>query len=105
MNREQRILSLSEICPSVWVSPWLLASNKDILKEYNITHIVNASKLENSFPEEFVYLKLEIEDEEDENISKYFTKTSRFIHNAVLNRGKVLIHCFAQSRRLQVPLR
>lgn len=99
MNREQRVLSLSQVCPSVWVGPWFIANNKEILLKYKINHIVNASGLENSFPNDFTYLKIDIEDDPEEDISRYFTKTSRFIQNAVLKGGTVLIHCIAGLSR------
>jgi protein-tyrosine phosphatase len=90
---------MDEIIPNLYISDWISANNKDLLLYKNITHIVNVSQVPNSFPELFIYLKVDIEDDDDENIDKYFTKVSRFINNAILKGGYVLVHCIAGISR------
>jgi protein-tyrosine phosphatase len=99
LDRNNRVLQLSEIIHNIYIGPWYLVQKKEILLEHGITHIVNVSELKNSFPYDFIYLKIDFPDDEETNISQYFTKVSRFIHNAYLNRGKILIHCFAGLSR------
>lgn len=88
----------NEIIKGVYISNYVFASNLDMLKQLNITHIVNCSQLNNLFPDVFKYLKIDINDDINEDISQYFHKTSKFIKNA-LNKGNVLIHCIAGKSR------
>ena len=57
---------------------------KDLLKEVNVTHILNCSKHSACiFPNNFDYLELNIDDmKEDEDITKYFEISFRFIKNS-----------------------
>jgi protein-tyrosine phosphatase len=90
---------LSEIIPSLYVGPWALAREKETLQKYGITHIVNASQIPGRFTEDFNYLTVNIEDDEKVDINQHFTKVSRFINNAIMEGGKVLVHCLAGMSR------
>lgn len=90
---------IHEIIPSVYVSQLTVAQNKKILKKYGITHIVNLSQHPNCFPNSFTYLTIDIPDSIDVDISRHFKHSSNFIHDAIKNNGKVLIHCYAGLSR------
>lgn len=76
-----------------------IATNKSQLEKHKITHIVNASHRPNKYPDDFTYLTIDINDEPDVDINRFFTRTSRFIHTAILGGGVVLVHCvFGVSR-------
>eukprot|EP01080_Neovahlkampfia_damariscottae_P007910 gene7910-12378_t len=70
------------------------AENEYFLQESKITHILNlAEELKNYFPEKYKYKKLDLEDNEECDISKYFEETNEFIQEAYENNGKILVHC------------
>ena len=58
-----------------------------------------ASLFGNKFPEHFSYLKIEIEDSEDEEIKKQFYGVFKFVENTLTFGGRVLIHCNAGVSR------
>eukprot|EP01084_Bolivina_argentea_P068507 124709_1 len=66
-----------------------------VLNYLNITHIVDVTKTK--FPvvtDEIKILKIPLEDENNENIDKYFDEAIFFIDNALLNDTNcVFIHC------------
>lgn len=86
------------IIDNLYIGSYANASDPTIINT-NITHIVNASHLNNCFPDSFNYLRIDIDDDEEEDISRYFSKTSRFIHNAILKKGTVFVHCVAGKSR------
>ena len=74
----------------------------------NISHIINVSDtLENYFENEldfqggtrFKYLKISIPDSPKIIITDYFPTAFKFIEDAIINEGKVLVHCFAGKSR------
>lgn len=87
------------IIDNLYLGSYQDASNIEYLTTNNITHIVNASQLSNRYPEKIIYHTIDIDDDKDANIDKYFTECSRFIHNIILTNGKVLVHCFAGKSR------
>ena len=89
----------TEIINGLYISGYRSAFDDKLLKELGITHIINCSGLRNAFPEQFQYLRIDISDDKDEDIKKYFNKSAKFITNAFVNRGKVLVHCVAGKSR------
>ena len=86
-----------EIIDRLYLSNYAFAKNNDIC-ELGITHIINLSQIPNKHLVES--LEININDIEDENISKYFRKTSVFIYNALENpNNKVLVYCLAGISR------
>jgi protein-tyrosine phosphatase len=68
------------------------AANLSLLREHQITHIVNcAIHLEDPFPEEFTYLSLALEDP-DERFGEVIPESNLFIDRG-RERGRVLVHC------------
>lgn len=68
-----------------------------MLKNYNIGRvIVCGSELDCPFRNDIEYLSLNIEDDDEENISIYFEDTITFIEQSLSN---VLVHCYAGVSR------
>ena len=86
---------ISEMAPGVFVAGELVAKNKDLLKEYQITHIINCAGnvLDNFFPDEFKYKKFYLKDSSTSNAECLFYPVIFFIEEALEAGGKVLIHC------------
>lgn len=93
-------MDVDEIVPGVYISGCGPAANEEILKRLQITHVVNmASLFRNKFPESFSYLKINIEDTEDEPIQTHFSTVFRFIDSSLTLEGRTLIHCNAGVSR------
>ena len=90
---------VNEVVSNVYISSYTEAFDDTLLKKIGITHIINLSELGNMFPNDFVYYKIDIDDIETENISKYFDNTNKFIENALFHDDKVLVHCYAGISR------
>jgi predicted protein tyrosine phosphatase len=99
------------------------AYNLDSMKEYNITHIINATRrVKCKYIDEFKYLQIEVNDNNNENISQHFNQCFDFINNAIefnnnnnnnnneisinnndinkeIKNPKILIHCYAGKSR------
>lgn len=75
----------------IFLSDWEAAAKLDILEELGIKKVIslgNREELEKYvYHEGIEYLKIEIEDEENENISQHFEITNKFIDN------ETLVHC------------
>lgn len=100
MNKIDKTKEISIIIPNkLYLTCWDRARDINVLKEMKITHLINVSQLKNSFPDEFIYLKIDINDDEKSNIKQYFSRVNRFIYNAILKGGIVMIYCFAGTSR------
>ncbi len=67
------------------------AYRKEKLKEFNITNILIVGLyLYKFFPDDFIYKQIEIRDEEDEDILRYFIPSIFFINQS---KGSCLVHC------------
>lgn len=77
-----------------------VACNKDVLKSFNVTHILIVAKsLEPAYPNDFVYKKIEVLDSPDTNLEQHFDECFNFIDEAKRQGGGVLVHCFAGRSR------
>ena len=97
---------INEIIPYLYISNWYTSNNIDIIKQFNIKavitvetrqkpkHIIDFYKLNNI---DFMYIN--IEDNSNANISKYFDITYDFINKHLLNNHNVLVHCYAGISR------
>ena len=67
------------------------AYRKEKLKELNVTNILIVGLyLYKFFPDDFIYKQIEIRDEEDEDILRYFIPSIIFINES---KGSCLVHC------------
>lgn len=91
--------TLCEIVPHLFISSYEVAQNKELLVDSGITHVVNASGLGNPHIDCFEYMSIAIDDDESTDISKHFPKCCRFICDALVRKGKVLVNCYAGISR------
>lgn len=90
----------SKITDHIYLGGFLCSEYEHNLKELGITHILVASStLEIHFPEKFEYLRLNLVDDDEENIIQYFEKVYEFLENCFAYGGKALIHCAAGVSR------
>jgi len=69
------------------------AFNLEQLKEFGITHILNASGLPATFPRSFNYLSIELRDKSHANILGCIPAANIFIEAGLDQGGGVLVHC------------
>lgn len=87
--------------PTVILNHVLLGSRENaedsrLLNVLGITHICNcAQQVGNSFEGEFIYLKLNLHDAQDEELIPHFQTVTKFIKRVERLRGRVLIHCIS----------
>ncbi|KAF9179950.1 hypothetical protein BGZ50_006573 [Haplosporangium sp. Z 11] len=92
--------SMQEVAPSLFLSGSQPAESKEYLKENGITHIIQVADLAlPRFPGSFVYKCIPVPDMDETNLIKHFPDTYKFIHDAIGNGGKVLVHCMAGASR------
>jgi len=74
---------------------------KKELEEIGITHILTvASGCVPSYPDDFVYLYIDIQDIPEADLLKHFEDASEFMHEALKKKDqKVLVHCMAGRSR------
>ncbi|EGZ11984.1 hypothetical protein PHYSODRAFT_303805 [Phytophthora sojae] len=76
------------------------AEDSQLLNFLGITHICNCAKqVGNSFEGEFIYLKLNLKDSQDEELIPHFQTVAKFIKRVERLRGRVLIHCISGASR------
>ena len=90
----------AEIIPGLFIGSIGAALNLNFLEENHFTHILTvADGITPSFPDKFIYKNLEILDTISFNILNAFDEAVEFINQAIINNGKVLVHCFAGRSR------
>lgn len=94
-------LSIDEIIPRLFLSGDDAATNLDILKSKNITHILNlTSNVPNRYEPMFKYKKISIYDLPSQDIINYFNEAFEFIDKALENDSHyLLVHCNAGISR------
>ena len=95
---------IDHIIDNIYLGDFRTADNIDILKEHNITHIINcAFNLPNKFPEQITYKRLELRDETDQPIIEKLEEAYQFIKE---NKDKnIFVHCvFGKSRSASVVI-
>ncbi|EJC97989.1 phosphatases II [Fomitiporia mediterranea MF3/22] len=88
-----------EILPNVLLGPFQASKSLETLQRLGITHIVcirdakEAFSVKPRFPDRFVYLTLDVQDNEEQNLISLFPKAKKFIDEALQNGGRTLVHC------------
>ncbi|CAN6918333.1 unnamed protein product, partial [Brassica oleracea] len=96
--RQDNVPSL--IQEGLYLGSFAAASNKNVLKSCNVTHILTvASSLRPAHPGDFVYKVVPVVDKEDTNLEIYFDECIDFIDEAKKQGGSVLVHCFVGKSR------
>jgi len=84
-----------EIIPGLFIGSEWSARDLDQLHEKQISHIVTLTNLaQATFPLNFHYLKIDIEDSASSKLYLWFPKCNEFIDRAICEeQGRVLVHC------------
>ena len=76
------------------------AHNKASLEAAGITHVLTvAGGLAPRFPDEYTYCLVDVADSPSEPLHRHFDRCLKFIARALLDGGRVLVHCFAGKSR------
>ena len=90
----------SEVVPDVFLGSIGAAHNREVLQRLNITHVLTvAGGFEPKFPSEFTYECVDVKDVPEERLCVHFDRCLKFIAKCLLDRGRVLVHCFAGKSR------
>ena len=91
---------MSRITSQILIGGIKEAQNGRWLQYQGVTHIVNASmELPNYFPQNFKYLRLDLNDVSDQNLTKALSNSYRFMKKTIDEGGVVFVHCFAGISR------
>eukprot|EP00918_Siedleckia_nematoides_P098016 GHVU01214646.1.p1 GENE.GHVU01214646.1~~GHVU01214646.1.p1 ORF type:complete len:239 (+),score=28.48 GHVU01214646.1:72-788(+) len=88
-----------EILPNLLLGPFVASKSLETLQALHVTHIVcirdakEAFSVKPRFPDQFQYLVLDVEDNEEQNLIRLFPEAKRFIDKAIELGGRVLVHC------------
>uniref|UniRef100_A0A665X958 Dual specificity protein phosphatase n=1 Tax=Echeneis naucrates TaxID=173247 RepID=A0A665X958_ECHNA len=93
--------AVNEVWPSLYIANAATAQDKTLLVSLGITHVVNAADGPQHIDTgpcfykgtDILYHGVEAPDCKDFDLSPFFSETSDFIHGALSQRGKVLVHC------------
>jgi len=90
----------SEVLPGVFLGSVGAAHNKEGLRRCGVTHVLTvAASLAPKHPADFTYCLVDVADRPEEPINHHFERCLKFIAQALLDGGKVLVHCFAGKSR------
>lgn len=92
--------NMQEIIPNLFLGPYSVASRSqlEVLQGTGITHIIcirhpmEVNRIKPNFPQLFRYLVLDISDDYNEPIMKFFPMAKEFIQSCFNMNGRVLIH-------------
>ncbi|KAF8890037.1 protein-tyrosine phosphatase-like protein [Gymnopilus junonius] len=88
-----------EILPGLLLGPFVASKSLETLVGLGITHIVcirdakEAFSVKPRFPDRFMYMTLDVEDNEEQNLIRLFPSAKTFIDSAIKQGGRVLVHC------------
>jgi len=90
---------MSEVVPGVYITSALVARQGKVLDEFGITHVISIQGKPISPFTHREYLLIPAKDHISQDLLQFVAQCNDFIHNARLNRGKVLIHCVEGKSR------
>ncbi|TKS89697.1 Dual specificity phosphatase DUPD1 [Collichthys lucidus] len=93
--------AVNEVWPNLYIGDAATAQRKTLLADLGITHVVNAADGPRHIDTgqhfykdtNIQYHGVEAPDCKDFDLSPFFTETADFIHGALSQKGKVLVHC------------
>ncbi|XP_061564476.1 dual specificity phosphatase 29-like [Cololabis saira] len=93
--------AVNEVWPNLFVGDAATAQDKSLLVNLEITHVVNAADGQQRIDTgprfykdtNISYYGIEAPDCKHFDLSPFFAETADFIHEALSNKGKVLVHC------------
>lgn len=91
----------SHIVHNIYLGSAYNAANYDILKKYNIKVIFNITKeISNYFPNEFIYERCNIYDNNKHSIQKFLQQIyNRIKYHQENTDGNILVHCYMGASR------
>jgi protein-tyrosine phosphatase len=95
---KKNVEPINHIINNIYLGDFRAGDDLNILKEYNITHIINcAFNLPNKFPNDITYKRLDLRDEPDQPIIEKMKEAYDFIKE---NKDhNIFVHCvFGKSR-------
>ena len=97
---------INEVADNLYVGNISTATNKELLQEKGITHIINIlSQRFEPYPSDFEYMHIHAYDVINWTLIYNFQATNLFIRDALKDGGKVYIHCMCGvSRSVSVLL-
>lgn len=96
-NRERKF---TEIMPWIVIGQGVVADDMYFLIKMGITHVLNVTTdMPNKHPDAFIYLKIPVRDEFEEDLGVHFDKIIAWLKNCEEKKGKVYIHCSAGASR------
>jgi len=103
---ENNYFNLSEnddfslVYPNIYIGNYSTSTNKQLLTNLGITHIISVIPSFNPpFEDKFKYLHIEAYDDEIQDIKQYFEISNEFISKCLNEGGKILIHCMVGRSR------
>ncbi|XP_060555231.1 dual specificity protein phosphatase 7-like [Ruditapes philippinarum] len=91
-----------QVIPHLYLGNAKNSADKDVLKNFGISYILNVTpNVPNKFEEDsaFKYMKIPISDHLSQNLSKFFPEAIAFIDEARGSNQGVLVHCLAGVSR------
>ncbi|KAM6964068.1 dual specificity phosphatase 29-like [Tautogolabrus adspersus] len=93
--------AVNEVWPNLYIGDAATAQDKSLLVDLGITHVVNAADGPQHIDTGPCFYKdttiqyhgVGAADCKDFDLSPFFTETADFIHGALSQKGKVLVHC------------
>jgi protein-tyrosine phosphatase len=97
---------INEVADNLYVGNISTATNKELLQEKGITHVINIlSQRFEPYPSDFEYMHIHAYDVINWTLIYNFQATNLFIRDALKDGGKVYIHCMCGvSRSVSVLL-
>lgn len=91
---------ISQITENIFVGNLSTSTNKKLLKENGITHILTVmSHFDPLYNDDFKYLHIKAYDKTNFDISQFFSESNLFILDGTTDNHKIFIHCmFGTSR-------
>lgn len=91
---------ISQINDFLFIGNYSTSTNRDLLKERGITHIVTSLSCFNpAYPDDFTYKHIMAYDDLNEDMTINFLASNSFIREAHQAGGKVYIHCMCGVSR------
>ena len=99
-NKSKQLDPLHEIVEGLFLGDHFASESSYLLKRHGITHILSiGSGLYPKYPHKFAYKWVSELDSPETDLKQHFSQCHRFMNNAFVTEGKVLVHCYAGVSR------
>lgn len=97
---------ISEITDSIYIGNFSTSTNKKLLKEKGITHILSCiSHFNPLHTDDFTYKHIKAYDKLNFDLSVFFDESNEFIRKGTTNNNKIFVHCmFGTSRSVALVI-